>query len=260
MNLVDIIIPFTVTLFIVAAGVVLLYQNFQKNLMALELEKAAIEVKQRDELLQNSIMVQEEERKRIAQDLHDDLGAVISIIRMNLVLISQKQGAEVGGGAPAVNIQNLVNLSETAMASLRNISHQLMPPQLEAFGLVKSIESVVGQINQSGDIKVHFALKSDWPVIKWTVALGVYRIVMELINNTIKHAHARNIFLELSCLNKNLVVNFNDDGTGLPDISAIDRGLGLTSMEARARAMNGRFDFHNGAEKGVAAILTIPYD
>jgi signal transduction histidine kinase len=260
MNLIDIIIPFTVTLFIVAVGVVFLYQNFQKNLMALELEKVAIEAKRRDELLNNSIMVQEEERKRIAQDLHDDLGAVISILRMNLKLMSQKQDTVDMNGAPIGSIQNMISLSETAMASLRNISHQLMPPQLEAFGIVKSIESVVGQINQSGVIMVHFVLKCEWPFIKWPVALGIYRIIMELTNNTIKHAHAHNIFLEFNYLNSYLIINFNDDGIGFPDILNIERGLGLTSMEARARAMNGRFDCHNGPEGGVEAILTIPYE
>ncbi|PWK73822.1 histidine kinase [Mucilaginibacter oryzae] len=260
MNIVDIIIPFTVALFIISVGVVLLYQNFQKNLIALELEKAELEARQRDELLQNSIMVQEEERKRIAQDLHDDLGAVISIIKMNLMLMRQKQNENVVADDPAGNVQNLINLSETAMASVRNISHQLMPPQLEAFGLLKSIESVVDQINQLGEIEVHFVFKPDWPFVKWPVALSIYRIIMELFNNTLKHALARNVFLEFDCLNGNLIIKFSDDGTGFPDGLDAGGGLGLVSIDARARAMNGRFDYGNGAEKGIAVILTIPFN
>ncbi|TFF37482.1 sensor histidine kinase [Mucilaginibacter psychrotolerans] len=258
MNLVDVIIPFTVVLFTISVGVVLLYQNFQKNLMALELEKAAIEAKQRDKLLQNSIMVQEEERKRIAQDLHDELGAVISIMKMNLTLIRQKQyDAGINDEVTSRNVQNLIDLSESAMASVRNISHQLMPPQLETFGLVKSIESFIWQINQSGNIKVLFTHEAEWPVIKWPVALGIYRIIIELINNTIKHAQAHNIFLEFNYLDENLIINFKDDGIGFPDTLEAGQGLGLISMDARARAMNGRFSYSNGPDSGIIAKLSV---
>lgn len=260
MSSIDAIIPFTIILFIIAFGVVFLYVNFQKNLIEVELEKAELKSAQQDELLRNSIMVQEEERKRIAGDLHDEIGAVISIIKMNLMLMRQKQeGAQADNNAVA-SIRNLINLSETAISSVRNISHQLMPPQLEAFGLVKTIESVTGQINQSGEIKVSFNVKHDWPVISWPVALGIYRILMELINNTLKHAKAANIFLEFDYLNGSLTVNFEDDGIGFPETVQTQSGLGLTSMEARARALNGRFEYGNGLERGITATITIPHN
>jgi len=128
-NLVDIIIPFTVVLFIIATGVVLLHQNFQKNLVELELEKAELKSIQQNELLQNSIMVQEEERKRIAGDLHDEIGAVVSIIKMNLMLMRQKQQGTPTDNHDVKDIQNLIKLSGTAISSVRHISHQLMPPK-----------------------------------------------------------------------------------------------------------------------------------
>lgn len=262
MNLVDVIIPFTIALFVIAVGVVFLYQNFQKNLVQLELEKAELRSKQQDELLRNSIMVQEEERKRIAGDLHDEIGAVISIVKMNLILMRQTQESSLAVAPPISGIQNLINLSDTAITSVRSISHQLMPPQLEAFGLIRTIESVVDNINQSGGIRVDFRLKSDWPVIKWPVALGIYRIIMELINNTVKHAQASHILLEFDCLNGGLMINFEDDGTGFPETAETQKGsgLGMGSMEARARAMNGQLTYSNGIDKGIIAILTIPHN
>ncbi|WP_448700659.1 sensor histidine kinase [Mucilaginibacter sp. AW1-3] len=258
MNSVDAIIPFTIILFIIALGVIFLYVNFQKNLIEVELEKAELKSIQQDELLRNSIMIQEEERKRIAGDLHDEIGAVISIIKMNLMLMRQKQGAVQTNSATAEGIQNLINLSETAISSVRNISHQLMPPQLEAFGLIKTVESVIDHINQSGEITVNFIVKCEWPVIEWPVALGIYRILMELINNTIKHAKAGNIFLEFDYLSGDLIINFEDDGLGFPEAIPNQSGLGLTSMEARARALNGRFEYGNGDERGTKATITIP--
>jgi signal transduction histidine kinase len=257
-NIVDIIVPFTVALFIIAVGVVLLYQNFQRNLIELDLEKAELKSAQQDELLRNSIMVQEEERKRIASDLHDEIGAVISIIKMNLILMSQKQESTMLETSSAKGLQNLISLSDTAIASVRSISHQLMPPQLEAFGLVKTIESVVDNINQSGEIEIYFTVKCEWPLIEWPVALGIYRIIMELINNTIKHAGARHVNLEFDCLSDTLTVNFEDDGQGFPDTESAQRGLGIISMEARAKAMNGQFEYCNGPIKGIKATLTMP--
>lgn len=257
-NLVDIIIPFTVVLFIIATGVVLLHQNFQKNLVELELEKAELKSIQQNELLQNSIMVQEEERKRIAGDLHDEIGAVVSIIKMNLMLMRQKQQGTPTDNHDVKDIQNLIKLSETAISSVRHISHQLMPPQLETFGLVKTIESVIDHVHQSGKLRINFIVKCEWPEIQWPVTLGIYRIIMELINNTIKHAQADNISLAFDCLNGALVINFEDDGLGFPEGTHPQSGLGLISMEARARALNGQFECSNGVERGIKATIIIP--
>lgn len=260
MNLTDIIIPFTIALFVIAFGVVLLYQNFQKTLVELELEKTAIEAKQQNELLQNSIIVEEQERKRIARDLHDDLGAIISIINMNLKLMRQKQWPVGNDTQYTERIDNLTNLSAKAIDSIRSISHQLMPAQLELFGLIKTVVSVIKHVNQSEELKAELLIKCEWPVIKWEVALGVYRIIMELINNTIKHANAKYMLLTFECENENLVVHFEDDGIGFPDLKETIAGLGLKNIEARAKVMHGQFKFGNGSETGIKACVTIPVD
>ncbi len=260
MNLTDIIIPFTIVLFVIAFGVVLLYQNFQKTLVELELEKKAIEAKQQNELLQNSIIVEEQERKRIARDLHDDLGAIISIINMNLKLMRQKQWAAENDSQHTVHIDNLINLSAKAIDSIRSISHQLMPAQLELFGLIKTVVSVIKHVNQSEELKAELIINCEWPVIKWEVALGAYRIIMELINNTIKHANAKYMLLIFECEDKNLVIHFEDDGIGFSDLKETIAGLGLTNMEARAKVMHGQFEYGNGSETGIKATVTIPVD
>jgi signal transduction histidine kinase len=258
MNGIEMIVPFTIILFIIAFGVILLYTNFQKNLIALELEQAQLKSLQQDELLRNSILVQEQERKRIAGDLHDEIGAVVSILKMNLILMRQKHEQTSKDIQQVKDIQNLINLANTAISSVRNISHQLTPPQLEAFGLVKTIESVISNINQSGNLRVDFSVKCEWPIIEWPIALGIYRIIMELINNTIKHANANYILLAFACTNQNLVVTFEDDGNGFSDTSPLNAGLGLISMESRAKALNGQFAYQNGKENGISAILHIP--
>jgi signal transduction histidine kinase len=260
MSLTDIIIPITFAFFVISFGVVLLYQNFQKNLVKLELEKTAIEAKQQNELLQNSIIVEEQERKRIARDLHDDLGAIISIVNMNLKLMRQKQSPAELDSDYTARIDNLINLSTKAIDSIRSISHQLMPAQLELFGLIKTVESVIKHLNQSEELTAELIIKCEWPVIKWEVALGAYRIIMELINNSIKHANANYMLFIFECEDKNLVIHFEDNGIGFPDSNKTITGLGLTNMAARAKVMNSHFECRNGSEAGVKATVTIPND
>ncbi|WP_175404067.1 sensor histidine kinase [Mucilaginibacter sp. PPCGB 2223] len=249
-------------LFVIAVGVVLLYVNFQKNLYRQQLDKAALKSSQQEDLLRNSIQVQEEERKRVASDLHDELGAVISIIRMNLVLIQQKVKKQ-EDAAPGMEsaIEGLISLSESGISSVRNISHQLMPPQLELFGLIKTLERFAETINASGKIDICLSVKNELPEMDWPVTLGLYRISMELINNTIKHAGAKKITMEFDYDNHQLMLNFKDDGKGLDTNGDSTAGMGFKNMEIRISALKGNIAYGNNAEgAGFTAAVKIPFN
>ena len=259
-SLIDVIIPFTIVLFIIAVGVVLLYTHFQKNLYRQELDKAALKSTQDEELLRNSIFVQEEERKRIANDLHDELGAVISIIRMNLVLIQQKvKKKETISPDLLWSVESLIGLSESGIASVRNISHQLMPPQLETFGLVKTLEYFTEKINTSGKISICLSVKNELPPLQWPVTLGLYRIIMELISNTIKHAGAKKITIEFDYYGHDLLFHFKDDGRGIDFTNEDKTGMGFKNIEARTMALKGKFEYGNNINNaGFKALIKLP--
>jgi signal transduction histidine kinase len=261
-SLIDVIIPFTVVLFIIAVGVVLLYTNFQKNLYRQELDKAALKSAQHEELLRNSIFVQEEERKRIANDLHDELGAVISIIRMNLVLIQQKvkQKMTISQGLIS-SVESLISLSESGIASVRSISHELMPPQLEAFGLVKTLEYFTEKINASGKILIFLSEKNELPPLPWPITLGLYRIIMELINNSIKHACAETVVIDFEYDSYYLLCHFQDDGKGINLASEDKPGMGFKNIEARTMALKGIFEYGSNTDNiGFKALIKLPVD
>jgi len=260
-SLIDVIIPFTIVLFIIAVGVVLLYTNFQKNLYRQELDKAALKSAQSEELLRNSIFVQEEERKRIASDLHDELGAVISMIRMNLVLIQQKIKEKKTGPHLASSVDSLISLSESGIASVRSISHELMPPQLETFGLVKTLEYFTEKINASGNINICLSMKNELPPLQWPVTLGLYRIIMELINNSIKHAAAETIVLEFEYHHGYLRFHFVDDGKGMGLGDQNKPGMGFKNIEARTLALKGTFEYGNNThQNGFKALIKLPVE
>jgi signal transduction histidine kinase len=249
------ILPFVLIIFSIAIGVVLLNLHFQKNLYKQKIQQEELNTQHQNELLTSSINVQEEERKRIAQDLHDELGATLSIIRMHLKVLEELPKAD---DKLPEHIRNVRQLTETALTSTRTISHQLMPPQLEKYGLVKTLETVINQINCTGNVLIHFNVSNTEKVINWNINLGLYRILMELINNTIKHAQASDIFININYIVNTIECTYTDNGSGIVT-ELQNNGLGLKSIEGRITSLNGTIAWGNKKEeKGFFASMKIP--
>jgi signal transduction histidine kinase len=236
--------------------VVLLNQQFHKKLYHQKLERETLKGLHQNELLRSNIYIQEEERKRIAQDLHDELGAVLSIMRMHLVMLEQQSSGmdeKILSG-----LKNTRELAETALVSIRSISHRLMPPQLEKFGLVKTLETITDQINEAGKIQIQLTAAPGISEMSKDINLGLYRITMELISNTMKHADAKNICIDFSCHPGYVTCQYSDNGKGLPETS-LQHGLGLKSIEARVSALKGTVESGNNKEaEGFFAFIKIP--
>lgn len=252
-SLLTTLLPLIGVIFIIAVGVVVLNQHFQKNLYRQRLAQEEIKNKHQQELLTSSILVQEQERKRIAQDIHDELGALLSISRMHLVQLEEKNQDTANTAA----LQNIRSLTEKALSSMRKISHELMPPQLETFGLIKTLEAVAGHANKTGNIEITIDADDDFPELSWPLKLGLYRIIMELINNTLKHANADNISIALDFTGGMISCIYSDNGKGIQP-NTEKKGLGLKSIEGRASSMKGNVHIGEQAE-GFNAVVTIPY-
>lgn len=249
------LIPMLAVIFIIAVGVVLLSLYFQKRLYEQQLREEALKNRHHSELLRNAIQIQEAEQKRIAQDLHDELGAALSIMRMHLVLLEQTK--ETLPANILKTIRDTRQLSEAAMASTRSISHRLMPPQLEAFGLLKTLEAVTEQVNRAGHLQLHLEASSGMEDLSWSMRLGLYRVAMELVNNTMKHAHATEARMHFAIGGESLTFKYTDNGLGLPETP--QQGMGFKSIEARVKALDGTFHIeHHPEHKGFYALLIIP--
>ncbi len=254
LNFLSTLFPLSVILFIVVLGVLLLNQQFNRKLFRQKLEREELKMKQQQELLRSSIEVQEKERKRIAADLHDELGAALSMIRMHLLRLERlENGSEIREVLPQVRAMN-----EAALASMRRISHEIRPPQLEAFGLVRTLEVTAERIIEAGQLNMTVSVPDSFPRFPMAIELGLYRVSMELITNTVKHGNASHIEIALSRDPEQAILSYSDDGQGLPE--AYDgRGLGHQSIEARANALGGTFTIRNGNEKGLHATIKIPF-
>lgn len=257
LNFLSTLLPMVGVIFIIAVGVVLLNQQFQKNLYKQQLQQEELKNIHQQELLNSSIQVQENERKRIAQDLHDELGAVLSISRMHLLQL-EKQNSEAN---PFLlkELQNIRSLTENALASMRRISHELMPLQLEAFGLVKTLEAIAAQACKAGTIQIEVKAENKLPELDWPLKLSLYRISMELINNTIKHAEASKIEIEIGASEKYIHYHYTDDGKGLQTDNNHD-GLGQKGIEGRIKSMKGTYTImEKEYHQGFAIRIALPY-
>lgn len=253
LNFLTTLLPLVGVLFIIAMGVVLLMQQFRKNLYRQKLAKEELIIIHQQELLRSSITVQEEERKRIATDIHDELGAVLSIARMHLMALenqSHKNQEDI------LALQNIRSLLETSISSVRRISHELMPQNLQMFGLQDTLQSIVAMVNSSDNLKIQIDCDEDVNHLPWSVKLGLYRICLELINNTIKHAKATHIDLTIHCKNNALTLFYADDGIGLSD-NFEKFGLGHKNIEARTMSIGGNLKVGNNKTGGFYAHIEI---
>jgi signal transduction histidine kinase len=250
------LLPFVGILFLIAIGVVFLTQQFRKNLYRKQLEQEELKKKHQIDLLRSSIQAQEEERKRIAQDMHDEMGATLSITRMHLLQAERKHGID--SENLLTDLQMIRSLTESSLESMRRISHELMPAQLEKFGLIKTLEAVIEQLAHAGTIKISLHTPADLSFLDHSIQLTLYRVLMELINNTLKHAQADRIEITLNLENQSLKILFSDNGKGLSG-QINGKGLGLKGIEGRISVIGGTVEIGNSSNGSFNAHISVPY-
>ena len=272
LSFINVLLPFAGIAFIIGIGAILINQQFRKKLQDEMLKQEELKSQHQMNMLRSSIQAQDLERKRIAQDLHDQLGANLSIARMQLVQLKESYSENKVLEAALLNVQLA---TEASIASMRRISHQLMPPQLERFGLVTTMETVAAQLNAASDKLKMDVMAENIDRFPTHIELSLYRVCLELVNNTIKHASASQIHLIFQKPTPQLLlVEYNDNGQGISDFgfgisagttseirnrkSEIPPGLGLINLEAHIHALQGTVNFGNRIEGGFFVRMEIP--
>lgn len=209
-----------------------------------------ISVRQETErkVLNAVIETEEKERKRFATDLHDSIGPLLSSINLYLSALAKSNLSDrneqiITASREIVN-ETLVNIKE--------ISNNLSPHVLNDFGLVNAIHSFINKINLSKSINISLDSKNLESRLNQQVEVVIYRVVTELINNTIKHAEANNIQITLSKENSSLNLIYLDDGKGFDpqEISTETSGMGLYNILSRIRSLNGTHSIQSNPETG----------
>lgn len=198
--------------------------------------------KQKEESLNKIIEGQENERTRIAKELHDGIVQDLTILKLNLTNNNYREEIE----------PNLTKITK----ELREISYQMMPIALKELGLIPALEDLFERSFTQRGIAFNFEAFLLENRMDEKIEVNIYRICQELINNSLKHANATEINIILRQKNQLLTLIFEDNGQGF-DISKVKQGIGLTSLKDRLQAIHGQIEFDSTINKGTTAFVKI---
>lgn len=239
---------------ILAIAVIVFFLVYQKRLFAQEESLRAIESAYQKDLLQYSFETQEAERKRIASDLHDDIGSILSATRLYLYQLNPELAPN--------NYQSMkketADLIDNAINQIRSISHNLFPPNLEHLGFLQTVQDFCQRIQKINNIDLQFNY-DEAPTLSKTQELALYRIIQELVNNTLKHANATQIKLNFQQLPTGFKMLYQDNGIGfkISDKASTNKGIGTKSIESRANAIDAIFQLKSTPNEGMSFELTL---
>ena len=194
------------------------------------------------------ISSQEQERQRIAQDLHDDLGSTLSMLKNKLSESNETFDNQ---------LSTEMNYTDKAVLDLRIISHNLMPVLFLEKGLKVAIQEFVSLNNSKKNI--HFISSGNEQKLDWEKELSIFRIAKELLNNALKHAKASNIEVQLIYFEEFLYLSVEDNGIGFSNYNQKIKGIGLKNITLRVNYLNGKIS-QESSDKGTLITVEIPYD
>ncbi len=210
------------------------------------------------QLTQQTLAIQEQERRHLAQELHDELGQSLSAIKAVAVTIEQKsidQDPSVGDSARAIG-----KFSERMYEVAKNMMQRLRPAVLDELGLLVALQEMIDDWNEShGEVFCHFECNDDLRALGEDININLYRIIQESLTNVIKHAETDTAHVKIERIKGSLLLNIRDEGVGY-DISNAPRGLGLLGMQERVEVLNGRLDIESSLKQGVKINISIPLE
>jgi signal transduction histidine kinase len=256
-NSVDIyvVVGYLFIAFLLMAGVLILFFYFsRKKIIQKEIEKKNLEISHQKELLRSVILTQEAERKRIAQDLHDDISSKLNVVSLNTHLLktpnlSDDEIQEI--------TDNITGLTQKALESSRRIAHDLLPPVLEKFGLNAGIEELIVEVTSSKLVKVNYENKLKFQFEDTERHLHIFRVLQELLNNSMRHGKATEVSIKFDTINNVETCTYSDNGKGFNASNReSQRGLGMKNIESRISFLNGTFSMTSKVNEGVKVIFT----
>jgi len=242
-------------LFLMSISIVLFFYFSRKRIVKSELEKANLEIDHQKIILQSIIVTQEEERKRIAQDMHDAISSKLNVVSLNASILTEEDITIEESNKVGASILKITN---TVLDSSRKIAHDLLPPTLEKFGLKAAIEELCEEICETKKYIPNYQLEYTEGFLKPNEELHLFRILQELINNTIKHSDATEITLILKTEENNLSLQYQDNGKGF-NIENIKKakGLGMSGIENRVIILNGELKIESQLGSGIKVNIDI---
>ncbi len=236
------------------------YRSYSNKQKVNKLRISELETEKQLSATEAVLKGEEQERTRLAKDLHDGLGGMLSGIKYsfnnmkeNLILTPDTAQA----------FSRSMDMLDNSIQEMRRVAHNMMPESLLRYGLDKTLQDYTSEVNKSGVVNITYqSMGMENKVVDNTTAITIYRIVQELLNNVTKHAGAKQVLVQLLAQGNKLVVNVEDDGKGFdtsiieraeasPD-DTVGRGIGWKNIKSRVEFLKGTLDIQSAGGKGTA--------
>ncbi|MCH7413088.1 AAA family ATPase [Belliella sp. R4-6] len=211
---------------------------------------------QQNNHLKDLMEIQDKERNRIASDLHDSLGSMLSTVRLKLNGIYERNFRNIEQ-EKSEEYNDALGMLDESIEELRRIAHHMAPASLKKFGLKITLESFVENINSSGLLKINLQILGFSKRIPEKIEISIFRICQELLQNTMKHANATHASLQLIRHLDRINVLIEDNGKGM-DTATIVQGLGFMAIQSKAKLLGGTFEVDSFPNRGTTIIIDIP--
>jgi two-component system, NarL family, sensor kinase len=234
----------TIGMLALTIGLIVFIIFHQRKVIRYQVKLQRMEQDQQKLLLNASIRLQEEERQRIAADLHDDAGPLLATARLylneNLVNLDKTTQLQ--------SIYNAKQIIDDTIQLIRNISHSLMPPTLKNFGLESAVNDLFQKISGSGSMNASSRFHDYRERLQAENELIIFRVIQELVNNILKHSNASFIHLTQNTSGQKFFIRLHHDGRGITqnDFNKLNKsnvGLGLKNIQSRLKVLHGKIFF-----------------
>lgn len=211
-------------------------------------------------LTQRSLEIQEEERRHLAQELHDELGQTITAIKaVAAAIMNNKKSDEQHIKS---SVKTIIEYSDHIYQVAKNMIHRLRPSVLDEFGLVKALQTMIDDWNsRQDDIFCRFSFSDIPDDLSESLNINLFRIIQESLTNALRHSSANNVLITMNKITKSesgyIILKIQDDGIGI-DKENMAMGLGLSGMKERVEMNNGKFELTSDSEPGIEINISIP--
>lgn len=236
----------------------LFYRNVIRKRNEMFLNEEKIKVNFRQTLLQSQLEIQEQTLKNISQEIHDNVGQVLSLAKLNLNTIDISKTEELQKKIESALIQ-----VSKAINDLRDLSKSFNTDNISALGLVRAVEYELDMIKKTGVHKTSFNVEGKIKKLEPQTELILFRIVQETLHNIIKHAEASSIWISARYTENDLGLEIKDNGKGFHPTAESDQdtdsGLGIRNMHNRARLIGAKFNLNSIKNEGTSVTIVLPF-
>lgn len=236
-----------VLLLVVAAFILFRIYLKRKNLLLLEKERMSIQFEQT--LLRSKLEIQEQTFTHISREIHDNIGQVLSMVRLNLNTMA--------GSSDPDKINLMDELLGKAIADLRSLSHSLSTDFIRNTGWSQAVEKLFNDLTRSGRYKTHLHIEDGLPALGNDRPIILFRMVQEIINNVLRHAKADEISLVAVRKSGDIMIAIRDNGQGFDKVAVAQSSNGLQNLESRARMINAELTINSKKGEGTQVMIRI---